>query len=224
MTGHVAEYAKGNTHTNTIRIPRGGQYRIRLPDGTKVWLNSATTLIYPTVFTGNERIVNLIGEAYFEVAKNAKQPFKVMALGTEIHVTGTHFNVTAYNNEFKVTTTLVEGHVTVSKDRSSVNLTPGTQAITSRQSDRIDTKEVDTDYALAWINGDFLFEDQDIYTIMKDIARWYNVEVVFKGTPGTETFGGTYARSKGLEELLKHLESLSNIRFEVNERRVTVMM
>lgn len=214
----------GHIATNTISIPRGGQYRLTLPDGTKVWLNSATTLAYPTVFRGNERTVTLTGEAYFEVAKNDKQPFKVQANGTEIDVTGTHFNVTAYKDEPRVVTTLVEGRVTVSKNEVSVALTPGTQAVTARYSDHIATKSVDTDYALAWINGDFLFEDQDIQAIMKNIARWYNVDVTFNGKPSTKTFGGTYTRSKGLEELLKHLESLSDIRFELKERRIIVMM
>lgn len=214
----------GNIRTNSISIPRGGQYQLTLPDGTKVWLNSATTLSYPVAFVEKERIVTLTGEAYFEVAKNEKQPFKVKANDTEVLVTGTHFNITAYSDESHVVTTLVEGGVKVSKNGQMVTLVPNQQAITTSTSNTIHNKQVDTEYALAWTQGDFLFEEQDIKAIMKNIARWYNIEVIFKGHSNPKKFGGTYTRSKGLEELLKHLESLSTIRFVQNERKVTVMM
>lgn len=211
-----------NEGTNTISVPRGGQYQIALPDGTKVWLNSATTLTYPVAFAGRERMVTLTGEAYFEVAKNKALPFKVNANGTAILVTGTTFNVAAHSDEKVVKTTLLTGRVEVAQGFQKAVLEPGQQA-TSSSPTGIQTKHVDTDYAIAWVNGDFLFEDQDIQTIMRDVARWYNVDVIFKGAIPSKRFGGTYTRSKGLEELLGYLASLSGMHFNLEERRVTVM-
>ncbi|MRG45275.1 DUF4974 domain-containing protein [Chitinophaga sp. SYP-B3965] len=213
-----------DTGNNTLSIPRGGQYRITLPDGTIVWLNSATSLTWPVTFNGKERVVLLSGEAYFDVAKNSEQPFKVKAGHAEILATGTSFNISAYEDEDKVSTTLVEGGVNVTVPNSMVNLKPGQQAIIFSGSSSIQKKEVDTDQALAWMQGNFLFEDQDIRSIMRNIARWYNVEISFEGKPNPMKFGGTYSRSKGLEELLKHLESLSGIRFRINNNKVTVLM
>lgn len=217
----------GKILTNTISIPRGGQYQLTLPDGTKVWLNSASTLVYPTAFVGAERTVTLTGEAYFEVAKNEYRPFKVKAQDTEIQVTGTHFNITAYADEQQVTTTLVEGGVNVLKKGQEVALRPGQQAVSQLNDSSISVEAVDTDYALAWLEGHFVFENQDIQTIMKNIARWYNVDVSYEGMlTSNKAFGGTYTKSKGIEELLSHLETLSNnkVRFRLTERRVTVMM
>ncbi len=209
---------------NTMHVPRGGQYRIVLPDGTKVSLNSASTLTYPVAFSSEKRMVTLIGEAYFEVAKNKEVPFLVKANDTEVHVTGTKFNITAYQDEEQVTTTLIEGGVNVAKEHTVVNLVPGQQAVSHVGSPEIKRYTVDVDYVLAWLDGNFLFEHQNIQTIMKNISRWYDVDISYVGDISyTKTFGGTYTRSKGLEELLKHLESLSDFRFELKERRVTVM-
>ncbi len=219
---------KGTVPTNTISIPRGGQYQLTLPDGSTVRLNSGSTLIYPIAFTGHERSVILTGEAYFEVAENKDKPFRVKAGDTEVQVTGTHFNVTAYPEEEQVTTTLVEGGVDIVKQGRKATLRPGQQAISPSDDGPILVETVDTDYALAWLEGHFVFENQDIKTIMKNIARWYDVDVVYANpTPAShKAFGGTYTKSKGLAELLEHLETLSNrtIRFELAERRVTVIM
>lgn len=219
---------QGNVATNTISIPRGGQYQLILPDGTKVWLNSASTLVYPNAFVGDEREVSLTGEAYFEVAKNEHKPFKVKAQDTEIQVTGTHFNINAYADEQQVTTTLVEGGINVLKKGQHATLRPGYQAVSRLDDGPISIEAVDTDYALAWLEGDFVFENQDIQTIMKNIARWYNVDVIYESSAPTarKAFGGTYTKSKGVKELLSHLETLSNntIRFTLTERRVTVIM
>lgn len=217
-----------HARTNTISIPKGGQYQLTLSDGTKVRLNSASTLVYPNTFIGDERVVTLIGEAYFEVAKNQRKPFKVKAQDTEIQVTGTHFNINAYADEQQVTTTLLEGGVSVFKNNHKVALRPGHQAVSRLDDNLISIEAVDTDYALAWLDGDFVFENQDIQTIMKNIARWYNVDVSYASPnpPTGKAFGGTYTKSKGLEELLSHLETLSNntIRFKLTERRVTVIL
>lgn len=221
---YEAAEAPFQNRNNTLSIPRGGQYRITLPDGTVVWLNSATSLTWPTVFADRERVVVLSGEAYFDVAKNSEQPFKVKAGHAEILATGTSFNISAYEDEDKILTTLTEGGVNVTIPNSMVSLKPGQQAIIYPGSNQIQKKEVDTDQALAWMQGNFLFEDQDIRSIMRNVARWYNVEISYEGQPNPMKFGGTYSRSKGLEELLKHLESLSGIRFRINNNRVTVLM
>ncbi len=214
----------GNVAKNTISIPRGGKYQLTLPDGSKVWLNSGSTLVYPAVFVGKTRTVTLTGEAYFEVAHNREQPFIVQALDNEIEVTGTHFNISAYNDQQQVKTTLVEGGVIVSKNKTRLVLTPGQQAISSFESDEIEKLNVDPFYALAWTKGYFVFEDQDIKTIMNDIARWYNVDIEYKGKGNYKKIGGTYLRSKGLQELLNHLEALSGAHFQLSERRVIVSM
>lgn len=214
----------GNVAKNTISIPRGGKYQLTLPDGSKVWLNSGSTLIYPAVFVGDTRTVTLMGEAYFEVAHNKQQPFIVKALDNEITVTGTHFNISAYRDAQQVKTTLVEGGVVVSKKNTRLTLAPGQQAISRFESDEIQKLDVDPFYALAWMKGYFVFEDQDIKTIMNDIARWYNVDIQYEGQGNYKKIGGTYLRSKGLNELLNHLETLSGARFRLEERRVIVSM
>lgn len=215
----------GHVRQNTISIPRGGKYQLTLPDGSKVWLNSGSTLVYPAVFVGSQRTVTLTGEAYFEVAHNRDQPFIVKALDNEIEVTGTHFNISAYQDERQVKTTLVEGGVVVSKRNTSMVLSPGQQAISNLESNDIQRLDVDTYYALGWLNGYFVFEDQDIRTIMNDIARWYNVDIQYQGeVSGFKKIGGTYLRSKGIDELLNHLEVLSGVRFNLIEGRVIVTM
>ncbi len=225
--GTVLE-GKGTVPTNTIAIPRGGQYRLTLPDGSTVRLNSGSTLVYPVAFTGRERSVILTGEAYFEISKDRDRPFRVKAGDTEVQVTGTHFNITAYPDEEQVTTTLVEGGVDIVKQGQKATLRPGQQAISRHDDGPIQVGTADTDYALAWLEGHFVFENQDIKTIMQNIARWYDVDVVYANpTPASrKAFGGTYTKSKGIAELLAHLETLSNhtIRFELAERRVTVTM
>lgn len=215
----------GQIRQNTISIPNGGQYQLTLPDGSKVWLNSGSTLIYPAVFVEQRRAVTLIGEAYFEVAHNNEQPFIVKALDNEIEVTGTHFNISAYEEEKQVKTTLVEGGVVVSKKNARIALTPGQQAVSRLESEDIHRFDIDPFYALGWLKGYFVFEDQDIRTIMNDIARWYNVDIQYEGEPNKfKKIGGTYQRSKGIDELLNHLEVLSGMHFTLKERRVIVTM
>src|SRR5690606_32465209 len=146
---------------NIISVPHGGQFQLELPDGTKVWLNSATRLVYPMAFVGDSRNVTLSGEAYFEVAKNEHQPFKVLVDNTEIAVTGTMFNVSAYPDAGRVVTTLLEGGVDVFRGTNMATLRPGDEAVTTAGNTDIQTKQVDSDNAVAWLHGDFLFENQD---------------------------------------------------------------
>jgi ferric-dicitrate binding protein FerR (iron transport regulator) len=209
----------------TARTPRGGTYQFTLNDGTKVWLNADSKLQFTAVFTGSERKVSLAGEAFFEVAKDAKRPFIVESNGQELKVLGTSFNMNAYGDEPFITTTLVEGSVQVkaSGDGSPVVLQQGQQSLVAggnvraRQADAADIEQ-----AVAWKNGDFIF-DADIQTIMKQVARWYDVEVSYKGVIPTEEFVGKIARSKSITQVLKILESTNSVHFEIKERRITVM-
>jgi hypothetical protein len=208
---------------NTLTIPPGGQYQVVLPDGTQVWLNSSSALSYPTEFAGNERRVKLTGEAYFEVAKNKDKPFYVEMNNTQIRVLGTHFDVSAYSDDSAITTTLLEGLVQVSKNDKQALLKPGQQAVVDNGADNIAISKVNTNTAVAWKNGYFVFEDEDIATIMKKVSRWYNADVEYKASFDGQRFGGTFARSKSIAELLKNLEQIGKVHFKITGRRITVM-
>ncbi|MFN0293661.1 FecR family protein [Pedobacter helvus] len=208
---------------HTLSVPRGTNYSVHLPDGTKVWLNSATSLTYPSAFLGKERKVILSGEAYFEVAKNQQKPFVIEANGSAVQVLGTHFNVSSYKDDDDVTTTLLEGSVKVFNKHNSVVLSPGKQAIVAAENKIIDIKTANTEEVMAWKNGYFVFADADMKSIMKDLARWYNIDVEFRGEVAKQYFGGTFSKKKSLEELLENLEDLGNIQFKIEGRRVIVM-
>lgn len=214
---------------NKIAIPRGATYKITLADGTKVWLNAASSLSYPSRFNGSERKVELVGEAYFEVAKNEKMPFKVKMKDTEVEVLGTHFNISAYENDHHIKTTLLEGSVRLSHLGTEKILKPGNQGITTENSSAILLKQVNAPQVLAWKNGYFLFKESTIEEVMNQIARWYKVQVVYDSKIEGKLFGGIYARSKKLEELLKGLELTGLVKFKIEEgismeeRRVIVM-
>lgn len=207
---------------NTISTPNGGQYQIVLPDGTKATLNAATSLTYPTEFHGSERVVQLNGEAYFEVAKNKKMPFRVMAGNQIVEVLGTHFNINAYQDEASVKTTLLEGSVKVSSGENTMLIVPGEQAITnSGQTGAILKREVDVDQETAWKNGLFSFENEDLKSIMRQVARWYDVKITYAGNLSDEKFVGEIPRSSNLSDVFKILE-LNNVRFEVQGKTVIV--
>jgi ferric-dicitrate binding protein FerR (iron transport regulator) len=193
-----------------------------LADGTKVWLNAASSLYYPTAFTGRERRVEFHGEAYFEVAKNAAQPFIVTTNKSEIKVLGTHFNINAYENEQAVKTTLLEGAVQVSTDTKTAVLKPGEQAIVSGKDPAIHVMQTDTDAAIAWKNGWFLFDKADIETIMKQLERWYDVEVMYAGEISKDHYTGQVPRNAKLSEVLKMLE-LSQTHFKIDGKKITVL-
>ncbi|WP_442588807.1 FecR family protein [Pedobacter sp. AW31-3R] len=226
---------------NTITTPRGGEYRVNLPDGTSVWLNAASSLKFPVQFMKNERRVSLNGEAYFEVAKAVKQqvvhgrlqevrtPFIVKTDRQEVQVLGTHFNVNAYANETTFKTTLLEGLVNVSLPGTlqdvqpkAYYLQPGQQAILKGNIIKVTT--ADTEEAMAWKNGIFLFNGQDLEGIMKQVERWYDVEVVFENnTLKRQTFTGTLSRFKNISQLLEVLETTGSVHFEMEGRRITAM-
>jgi len=231
QTNGLLEYEVAATTTNntaavtynTISTPIGGQYSVVLPDGSKVWLNAASSLKFPTAFTGAERKVELTGEGYFEVAKNKHMPFKVKFNQEEVEVLGTHFNIMAYPDEAITRTTLLEGSVRISKNNVKKVLIPGQQATGGMQTNGFDISNANIDEAIAWKNGLFLFHNENIRSIMKKIARWYDVDVYYQGTFAGQEYGGRVSKSKNLSEILKNLELTGTIHFKIDGRRVTVM-
>jgi len=205
---------------NTISTPRGGQYQLELPDGSKVWLNAASSLRYPVHFGAGDRKVTLTGEAYFEVAKDKAHPFRVSTGNTEIKVLGTHFNVMAYQDEAASKTTLLEGSVQVSQGSSQRTIAPGEQAIVGSD---IAVVKVKTSEAVEWKNGNFNFSHEKLPVIMRKIARWYDVDVKYEGQPTGLNFVGTLPRSENISEVLKYLQLTGLVHFKISERRVIVM-
>lgn len=208
---------------STLATPNGGEYKLKLPDGTLAWLNSASSISFPTTFAGHERRVAISGEVYFEVAKNKVKPFIVSAKNFHVKVLGTHFNVQAYSDNDHSFTTLFEGAVHISIGGRGTLLVPGQQAVTQTSSDQIIVSKANTDHALAWTHGYFVFNDEDLGSIMKQVSRWYDVEVQFQGHQTDRRFGGTFHRTKGITELLHHLEKIGNVHFKVSGRRIIVM-
>ncbi|MCO4294738.1 FecR family protein [Solitalea sp. MAHUQ-68] len=208
---------------NSIETPRGGQYQINLPDGSKVWLNAASSLKYPTVFKGTERKVELTGEGYFEIAKDKTHPFKVITQNQQVEVLGTHFNIDAYNDNGNTKTTLLEGSVKAGLINSSDSKTlkPGEQMIVNQQ--KISVIEVDTEEAIAWKNGYFMFNNESLETVMNKIARWYNIDIDYNGNKINKTFGGSISRFKNVKDVLSMLELTGSVHFKIEGRRVIVM-
>ncbi|MFB6454140.1 FecR family protein [Chitinophaga sp. Hz27] len=191
---------------NQLSTPNQGQFRLVLADGTKVWLNAASSIRYPTAFTGKERSVEVTGEAYFEVASNAHQPFTVSVNNTAIRVLGTSFNVNAYPEEKAIKATLISGAIKIETKRESCLLTPGkTAAITSNGNTSVSTANINA--VMAWKNGLFWFENADIKTVMRQLSRWYNIEVEFRGEMPKATFTGEIERSLTLLQVLQGLGS-----------------
>ncbi|OQP62215.1 FecR family protein [Niastella populi] len=214
---------------NTLRTPRGGQYQLVLPDGSKVWLNAASAITYPTAFPGKERVIKIDGEAYLEVAHDAGKPFKVEAYGTRVEVLGTRFNVHAYSDEGSIKTTLVEGRVKVVKretsnvKENSVILQPGQQAVLagSHSSLTVDHSP-DIEEVLAWKNGLFRFTNADIETVMKQVERWYDVEVVYEGPKPEGHFRGKISRNVMASEMLKIIEA-SGVKCTIKNKKIIIM-
>lgn len=208
---------------NKVTTPKGGEYQVILQDGTHVWLNAASSISYPVIFNGNERKVVISGEAYLEVARNPDKPFIVVANGAEVKVLGTHFNVSAYQDDDFVTTTLMEGAVKVTEKGSYALLKPDQQAVINKTSSSITVRDVDAAEAIAWKNGVFLYNNENIKGVMKVIARWYDIDVVYQGDMSNKTFGGKISKFENFEKLLKTLELTGVIHFKIQGRRVMVM-
>jgi transmembrane sensor len=208
---------------NMINTPRGGEYQLVLADGTKVWLNSASSLKYPAAFYGKERKVELTGEAYFEVAKDHTKPFIVSVNGMNVQVLGTHFNVMAYSDEKVIKTTLLEGSVKLTNQDQQAMLKPGQQGVFNDQQASFNVGDVDVEDVVAWKNGLFAFNNEDIQTIMKRISRWYDVDVIFPEKFRRKNFGGTVSRFKDVSEVLHSLELTGSVHFKTEGRRIIVM-
>jgi len=207
---------------NTISTPKGGQYQLILPDGTKVYLNAASTLSYPTSFQGKERLVELNGEAYFEVAKNKVLPFRVKSRQQTVEVLGTHFNINSYADEGAIRTTLLEGAVKVSAGINTQVIRPGQQAILRKNTgDKMVIVEVNTDKVIAWKNGVFSFDNEDLKSVMRQISRWYDVEVIYTGVPTDEKYYGEISKNSKLGEVFEILE-LNNVNFNVEGKTIKV--
>lgn len=213
---------------NTIETPKGGQYQILLPDGSKVWLNAASSLKYPSSFIkSDQRMVSLNGEAYFEISTDKARPFIVHSASQEVKVLGTHFNINAYSDEPETTTTLIEGAVSISPLINDVadftaerRLKPGDQALRNNSGIRI--KHVDTEEAIAWKNGQFVFSSESITAVMRKISRWYNVDISYEGNVSDLKFTGTLSRYAQVTEVLQMLEMTNKVKFKVKDREIKV--
>ena len=204
----------------TMKIPKGGTYQVTLPDGTKVWLNSESTLQYPSRFKDTQRVVQLNGEAYFEVAKDKKRPFRVATAGQNLEVLGTQFNITAYDNEPAIKTTLVEGSVKISNLRAGIDntLKPGQQSVITDGNTAIN--EVSIEQFTAWKEGFFSFEETPFDEVLEQLARWYDVDIEYQRKPN-KTFSGKMKRNARLSSVLDFFEG-SGISFQLVGRRLII--
>lgn len=212
-------------HYNTVETPKGRQYQLVLEDGTKVWLNAASSIKFPVAFIGKQRIVEITGEAYLEVAKNKEKPFQVMCNGSMVEVLGTHFNINAYADEETMNTTLLEGSVKVVKGNNQRIIKPGEQAQVHNDGSVRTMANINIDEVVAWKNNTFLFDNTDVKKLMRQLIRWYNVDVEFKGaTDESLTFNGMIPRSATLSTVLKMLESTGDVKFSIEGKRIIVSM
>lgn len=206
---------------NTMRTPRGGQYQLTLPDGTRVWLNAASSITYPAMFAGDERKVQVEGEVYFEVQKNKEMPFIVQIKdGAEIDVLGTHFNVNAYSNEPAMRTTLLQGSVKVRMGTQSALLEPGQQVVV-KETIQVQ-RQVSIEQVMAWKNGLFNFENATFEEIMRQLERWYDIEIVYEGKIPQIALMGKLTRDVSLNDLLPALRKMG-VRYRLEARKLTIL-
>lgn len=215
--------AKGEVSYNTLSVPRGSKpLNLTLSDGSQVWINVGSSLTYPTAFTGNERRVKIIGEAYFEVAHNARMPFIVQHDDVTVSVIGTHFNVNTYEDETDEKITLLEGSVRVDKSSVSQLLKPNQQARINNNDIKV-LNDVNIDEVMAWKNGKFIFgENTDIAAIMRQVSRWYNVDIEYDGRI-TQRFWGSISKDVNVSQVLKILEATGGVKFKVEGNKIIVM-
>ncbi|MEO7048216.1 MAG: FecR domain-containing protein [Ferruginibacter sp.] len=207
---------------NTLNIPRGAEYELVLPDGSKVWLNAASSLKFPTRFIEKERPVYLSGEAYFEIAKNAAQPFKVVTPeNMEVEVIGTHFNVMAYTDEEFIKTTLAEGKVNIRNGNVVTPLVPMQQAALRKNTQQLDVKKVDIDKEIAWRKGMIEFNDDNLPYIMRQLSRWYDVDVSFEGNIPEGGYNGSIPRKATLSEVMQILK-IAGVNYRLDNRTVVI--
>jgi len=207
---------------NSITTPNGGSYDVVLSDGTRVKLNAASKITFPTVFGTGHRTVDIEGEAYFEVAKNAKKPFIVNSGKQTVQVLGTHFNIKSYKDESQIKTTLLEGSILV-KGKTAVLLQPGEQAIAGQDVEQFKVLHVDVETAVAWKNDLFFFENEPLTNCMREVARWYNVDVVYQDEIPNKRVWGSVNKFSDISKVLDILELTGNVHFKIEGRRLIVM-
>jgi transmembrane sensor len=205
---------------NTMSTPRGGQYQLRLPDGTLVWMNAASSITYPTSFNSDERVVEASGEIYFEIAKDTKRPFKVaLPSRSEIVVLGTHFNINTYTDEPVQKITLLEGKIAVQQEQQKTVLKPGQQAEINAAITINNTADIEE--VMAWKNGNFKFKGNDIKSIMRQVSRWYDLEVVYEGNVPTGHYNGAPSRKLTAMQMLKLVE-YSGVKVRIEGKKVII--
>ncbi|WP_129715446.1 FecR family protein [Pedobacter sp. SYP-B3415] len=216
-----AQAPSGNVY-NIISTPKGAETQLVLADGTKIWLNAASSVRFPIAFSGGKRLIELSGEAYLEVAEDKTKPFMISVGGTEIEVLGTKFNVNAYAEKPAVATTLVQGSVRFKSGNNERILKPGQQGLAHRNG-KLDIKAADMTDVLAWKNGLFVYNGANIKEIMDDVSRWYNIDVEYTGQTENKNFDAKMNRTDDIRDLLKNMELTGTIKFKIEGRRVTVM-
>ncbi|WP_343303149.1 FecR domain-containing protein [Chitinophaga niabensis] len=219
-----ADESEVKVHINRIDIPRGAQYRLTLPDGTKIWLNAASSLQFPSSFTGKDRTVELNGEAYFEVAADPEKPFRVISGHQSLDVLGTHFNINSYEEEDAVRTTLLQGSVRLTNtlQQASRVLQPGQQAAMFRGNKPMRIINADMEEVMAWKEGYFIWNNEPIESIMRKLSRWYDIQPVYEKPLPDIGLSGMMSRSKSLPEVLKDLETTGTVHFRIEGRNVVI--
>lgn len=208
---------------NMITTPRGGQYEVVLPDGTRVWLNAASSIRFPTAFTGKEREVQITGEAYFEVAKKVDQPFKVLVRGMTVNVLGTQFNVMAYNDESEIKTTLVQGKVkVVTNNGQSEVLEPSEQAMINENGEMSIVKNANINEIIAWKNNLFWFDNDNVQEIIKQLSRWYDVDIQIKGDI-PDLFTGSIPRNIAFSKVFEVLQKTGSIQYKIENNKTIIV-
>ena len=211
------------SHINTLSTPRGGKYMAVLPDGTKVWLNAASSISFPTRFAKDTRMVSMSGEAYFEVAKEPSRPFIVKTgSNLQVRVYGTHFNINDFGPKGRCKTTLLEGSVSVTRGDDSLRLKPGQQAVATTRGKVVLNRHVDLSEVIGWKNDLFYFKQEGIHGIMNRISLWYDVDIRYQGPLPTDKFSAIISRDKSLSELLSILKEAGKVDFQVQGRTVVV--
>ncbi|HVW94367.1 MAG TPA: FecR domain-containing protein [Mucilaginibacter sp.] len=224
--GAAIAYTPGTTETdvayNTLSTTKGemSPYPLVLADGTKVMLNAASSITFPTAFPGKERLVTVTGEATFLVAHDATKPFKIQVAGQTVEDIGTEFDINAYSDEPVVKVVLASGKVRIAKNGHEAFLNPGQEAITFSNNSEIKIKTADLDAAFAWRNGMFLYDNESLESIMRQIARWYDVDVVYDGADKNKLFGGGISRYKNVSQVLRKLELTGGVHFTIEGRRI----
>lgn len=215
------EISSDKVINNTITTPQGGQYKVKLHDGTMVWLNALSSIRFPTRFSKEVREVEITGEVYFEVAHRSDQPFKVYSGAQCVEVLGTEFNIQAYEDESSIRTTLVGGAVKVITENESVSIEPGYQVV-NFQNDPLEVNQVNAEMAVAWKNGLFQFWDSELEEVMRQLSRWYGIEVDYLTTTEGSSFTGFVSRNVTISNVLRMIEEAGGIQFGLEDKKVFV--